>query len=328
MNATQSTADEIAQSLKDFIKAYAERVNSTVAVNPGHRRAFHWPPTPVSYAYHLLASDWSGHATFEAHGETFDVDVARTRQGVFGRCRQLWHEARGKSTAEMLKNLAEAAEVLFARQFEISDCLGLDYRFSGHISDLTPLQLLMLLYSKDRDIANEARIEIETHASSKVFAPSLIAILNDRTHPHRRSAQWCVLDLFEDIRSFCDTADLESQALEAMKQLLWDADNDYARTVYKAGVVLGGHLPKDKGGPILIECLRSPSRFGRRAAIHGLFHVVEWDASSRPEVLRALREFAKSDEDSGLREYATAMAADIANEKLEHIAEPVFSEEL
>lgn len=320
------TATELAKAIREF-SARVSRIRGSVAINPGHRTAFHWPPHPISYAFHVLPSDWSGHATFEAYDEIFDVDVAKTPYGVFGKCRQLWHEAKGKDEAEMLRNLAAGAEGLFERQFAISECLEMPTRFTGHIPDLGPFDLLRLLYSRDRDVANEARIEIETHASSKVFSEALIAILEDRSHPMRRSAQWCVLDLFEDMRSFCYTSELSDRAIQAMKSLIWEAENDYARTIYKAGVVLGGHLPGERGGPVLIECLESPSRYGRRAAIHGLFHVVEWDTSFKPIVISALQKTAMNDEDPILRDYALAMAADIANGNVDHVAEPVFSDE-
>src|SRR5207244_1266378 len=112
-----------------------------------------------------------------------------------------------------------------------------------HLRELTPLDLLKLLYCEDRDVANEAKTEIELNASNHAFFPSLVHVLRDRLHPNRRSAQWCVLDLFEDLPSYCDSSQDEVAAVDAMKTLIWDAEDDFARTIYKAGVVLGGHLP-------------------------------------------------------------------------------------
>ncbi|MFX8988315.1 hypothetical protein ABTN23_19740, partial [Acinetobacter baumannii] len=76
---------------------------------------------------------------------------------------------------------------------------------------------------------------------------ALLEILRDREHPMRRIAQWCVLDLFEDLPSYFPDDEGQKQAVDAMSGLLWDAEDDYARTVFKAGVVLGGHVPPPHG---------------------------------------------------------------------------------
>lgn len=320
------TANELSQEIVAFCERVGARRGSS-ALDPGHRRQFNWPPHPISYDYHVLASDWSGKASLVIDGETYDVDIAKTPHGTFGRIRTLWNEAKAKSEAEVLSSLLKGVEPLLSRQRAIASCLEQDSRFKGHIRDLEPLSLVKLLFCDDRDVANEARTEIETRASLKVFGPALIAILNDRSHPMRRSAQWCVLDLFEDIRSFCDTDELEGQAILAMKNLIMSAEDDYARTIYKAGVVVGGHLPGEKGGPVLIECLSASSKVGRRAAIHGLFHVVEWHPNSKAVVLAALHHAAASDPEPLLRQYALSMAADIANGNLDHVSDPIFPEE-
>jgi hypothetical protein len=117
------------------------------------------------------------------------------------------------------------------------------------------------------------------------------------------------------------------EAVQAMKELIWSAEDDYARTIYKAGVVLGGHIPHKHGGPTLLECLNAPSKIGRRSAIHGLFHVVEWLPSMREQVVEALRRHAESEPDSALREFSTLMARDIAAGAYDHIPEPVFAGE-
>ena len=325
-------ATTTAEDLKRELRAYIESVvaangGDTSAIKPGHRVKFTWPPHAVSYDFHVLTSDWTGHAQFEAHGESFDVVVARTPLGVFGRCESLWLEARGDTLEEMLTNLDEAAQPLFLRQFTIAGTLGQQERFTGHIRDLQPIQLLRLLYCPDRDVANDARIEIETHARGHLFTPALIEVLRDDRHPYRRSAQWCVLDLFEDLPSFCDGGEEEQDAVQAMKELLWNVPDDFARTAFKAGVVLGGHIPHKHGGPVLIECLQAPSKYGRRAAIHGLYHVVEWLPESQPDVIAALREVAESDQEPLLREYAAGIADDIEAERVDHVAEPIFPDE-
>ncbi|HVT13594.1 MAG TPA: hypothetical protein VHE55_15115 [Fimbriimonadaceae bacterium] len=325
-------ADE-ASSLVEALDAYISREverngGSTVARKPAHRVKFNWPPHPVSYSYHVLASDWTGSATFEAHGETFPVEVATTPFGVFGRCNALWLEARGADLDQMLAEMEDAAEPLFQRQLLINRCIEAPGRFTGHIRDLSPDNLLKLLYCEDRDVANDARIEIETHPHPSSFTPALIYILRDQRHPNRRSAQWCVLDLFEDLPSFCRQDDEERQAVEAMKDLIWNAEDDYARTIYKAGVVLGGHLPGESGGPALLECLNAPSKVGRRSAIHGLFHVVEWMPSTRDQVVDALQKAADRETVPELKEFARLMSRDIAHGDYDHIPEPVFPEEL
>lgn len=317
------TSEELVSSLHAFIDAAVARAGSTSAVNPGHRRPFHWPPPPVSPGYHVLSTDWTGKSSFEAYGETFDVTVATTPYGVFGRCNALWHEAKGATLAEMLGNLRNVADPLLKRQLCINETLGREGRFIGQLRDLPLDDLLKLLYCPDRDVANDARIEIDTHASLGVFAPALIEVLKDTKHPFRRSAQWCVLDLFEDLPSFCHTTESRAAATQAMRDLIWSAEDDFCRTTFKAGVVLGGHLPGEIGGPVLIECLDAPSRIGRRAAIHGLFHVVEWDPAQRDTVVAALRKVAKTDAEPQLREFAGHMASDI-EAGADHITEPLF----
>lgn len=319
-------ANRLADELRDFVIAETGGTASK-AINPGHRHAFHWPPPPPSYRFHLHASDWAGKTTFAAHGETFDVEVATTPYGVFGRCQQTWHEAKGQDLDEMLSNLKRSAEPLFKRQFTIAKTLGLDGRFTGTLRQLEPIDLLKLLYCPDRDVAGNARTEIEMHASLKIFGPALVFVLQDRTHPLRRSAQWCVLDLFEDLDSFCDTPESKLSAVQAMKQILWDAEDDFARTVYKAGVVLGGHLMSEVGGPVLLECLEAPSRIGRRSAIHGLFHVAEWEPSLRRQIVESVAARSEVDPEPILREYAKNMARDIAAGGTDHVAEPVFDGE-
>jgi hypothetical protein len=326
--STSLSAPDIAAELRAYIERVVDATKTTEPVKPSQRVKFHWPPHPISYTYHVLATDWDGEASFVAHGETFHVKVARTPHGVFGRCESIWHEDRGDDLDQMLANLQESSEPLFQRQLAINTSLERSGRFTGHIRDLTPLEHLKLLYCPDRDVANEARTEIEIHASSGVYFPALIAILDDRRHPNRRSAQWCVLDLFEALPSFTRGEGDELDAVRAMRALIWDAEDDYARTIYKAGVVLGGHIPDKYGGPTLLECLNAPSKVGRRAAIHGLFHSVEWIPAMQTRVVEALRDVAKNDSEPLLRTYAESMARDIESGDVDHVTEPIFPEEL
>lgn len=327
MTPQLDSAREIAEQLRSYIDRAVERAGTTVARKPAHRIKFHWPPHPISYSYHVLASDWTGLAQFDAHGEIFDVEVADTPYGVFGRCDSIWLEARGETKEEMLQNLRDMAEPLFRRQIAINRTLEQPGRFTGHIRDLSPLEHLKLLFCEDRDVANEAQSEIETHARNGCYFDGLIAILDDRRHPNRRSAQWCVLDVFESLPNLTIDADDVDQAVRAMKALIWDADDDYARTVYKAGVVLGGHIPDHHGGSTLIACLDAPSKIGRRSAIHGLFHVVEWIPESRDEVVSALKRVSHTDPEPLLRDFAASMAEDIADGALDHRHEPFFPDE-
>jgi len=317
-------SDALVLGIRDYIARVASKSGSR-AINPPHRVKFHWPPHPVSYEYHVLASDWTGRTTFEAYGETFDVEVARTPFGVFGRCPSLWHEARAESEPEMLEELKMAAEPLFKRQFLIASSLEHNSRYSGEIRQLAPLDILKLFYCEDRDVANAAHEFVEVSHYRTSYFPALCEILEDRKHPWRRSAQWCVLDLFEDLPAYIDSDQDNDRAVAVMKGLLWDAQDDYARSIYKAGVVLGGHLPHRRGGQSLLDCLSAPSLVGRRAAIHGLFHVCEWVPEMEPRVVQALREHAKRETDPQLSIFAFAMAEDIVKGGLDHTPEPVFA---
>lgn len=318
------TAQEIVASLREFVDAaVAGKPEPIKAVKPGHRVPFRWPPEAISYKFHVLASDWMGHASYRAHGEDFPVRVAHTEHGFFGRCEKLWHEAKGSTLEEMLTALAAAAEPLLRRQLTIAKTVGAEHRYVGYLRDLAPEDLVKLLYCEDRDVGIVAGVEIEKHASLSIFGPALIEILRDARHPYRRSAQWCVLDIFEDLPSVCKSVAEQRQAIDAMKGLLWNAEDDFARTVYKAGVVLGGHLPDEHGGPVLMECLHAPSRIGRRSAVHGLYHVVEWHPALTAQVVESLRATAATDPEALLRSYALAMAGDIESGR-DHVAEPVF----
>jgi hypothetical protein len=320
---------ERAEQYAEVVRALIQKASAsgTEAKKPGHRVPFHWPPHPISYNYHVLPSDWRGSVQVELHGEKFEVLLARTRNRVFGRCEALWAEAMGKTDEEMFASLESLVEPLFKRQRTISAALGIEGRFTGHFKELDNAQLLKLLYCEDRDVASDALTTLETRPNKPDLLPALIEIIRDDKHPYRRSAQWCVLDLFEDLPSYCLTEADELEAISAIQNLISTATDDYARTIYKAGVVLGGHLPDQHGGPALISCLSAPSKYGRRSSIHGLFHVVEWNPAMREEVVRNLEKVAKQDSEPLLREYASLMAQDIAGEQLDHIPEPVFPEE-
>jgi hypothetical protein len=281
----------------------------------------------VSFDYHILPSDWTSKAKFEAHGEVFDVQVAKTAVGVFGKCERLWNEARGKTLDEMLQNLKEGCEPYFRRQFAIGDTIGLGRRYDGLLQVLAPVDLTKLLYCSDRDVAHEAHTIIETRASSGMYSEALIEIMNDRKHPNRRTAQWCVLDMFEDLPAFFPQTSDQNRAVAAIKSQMWEAEDDHARTIYKAGVVLGGHICTDPAADALIDTVEAPSRIGRRSAIHAVFHLAEWMPSRKGQILTKLRNAATSDEEPLLRDFAASMVRDIGAGVIEHVTEPVFADE-
>lgn len=321
-------ATRLVGELEKFIEeSVARNGGRTEAERPSHRIPFHWPPHPVAPAFHVLESDWTGRAEVEIDGTPFAVDIARTPYGVFGRCEALWLDARADDEAEMLRELARRAEPLILRQRTIGSLLGLPGRFEGSIGDLPPTCLLRLLYCTDRDVANEARLEVEKRASSGLYGPALIAILRDRRHPQRRIAQWCVLDLLEDIASFFPDPEAQSGAIAAIRDLIWEAEDDYARTIYKAGVVLGGHVSNEPAAEALLGCLEAPSRIGRRSAIHASFHLAEWLPERRTQILSALERSAQSDPEPRLREFASSIARDIRNGEVDHVMEPLFEDE-
>ena len=124
--------DDLVSQLEEFVTRAVERAGGdTEAVKPGHRVPFVWPPHRIGADYHIKGSDWTSSASFEAHGEVFEVQVAHTASGVFGRSTKLWHEARGDTLEHMLNELAKAAEPLFERQQEIAETLELPARFEG-----------------------------------------------------------------------------------------------------------------------------------------------------------------------------------------------------
>ena len=315
------------KGLEEFIREAASHSSDPHPVKPSHRVPFHWPPHPVSKDFHVLASDWTGHASFEAYGEEFEVEVARTAQGVFGRVEKIWNEARAETLEQVIELLKTGAEPFLARQRLITKTLGAEKRFQGRVSDLEALDLVKLLFCPDRDVAHEAQVTIETHASSGIYSRSLIRILVDDQHPHRRSAQWCVLDMFEDLPSFCPEPAAQAEAVDAIHKLIKDAQDDYARTIYKAGVVLGGHVCTPAAAEALFDCTSSAFKFGRRSAIHAVFHLAEWMPQYRDRIVATLKQCADKDPESSLREFAASMARDVEAKSYDHMTEPLFPEE-
>lgn len=326
------TKDSGALEVVRELEAYIERAvkasgGDTSPLRPSHRVPFHWPPHPVSYDYHVLPSDWSSRTQIEMHGEPFDVEIAKTAVGVFGRCETLWNEARGVTMQEMLDGLKAGCEPYFKRQFAIATTLERDGRFKGTLQELAAADLVKLLYCTDRDVAHEAHTIIETRASTGLFSYALVEVVKDERHPARRIAQWCALDMFEDLPAYFPEADKQTAAIDAIKSLIWSASDDYARTIYKAGVVLGGHICTEPAADALIACVTAPSKYGRRSAIHACFHLAEWMPSRRNQTIEALRAASENDAEPSLREFARCMVRDIGAGAVEHVTEPIFSGE-
>ncbi|MGE0001162.1 MAG: hypothetical protein AB7F50_00530 [Fimbriimonadaceae bacterium] len=317
-----------AESLVETVHEAVGQALPSPAMPIGHRVPFHWPPHLLSGDYHIAPHDWSGRASFEDQGEVFAVELAHNSAGVFGRTVGLWNEAKGETAEEVVELLKAGAQPLLNRQRAAAEALGLDSRLTQAIAELGPDQWIRLMLCRDRDVAHDAMTLIEAHASEVPFGPGLIALLRDRKHPFRRVAHWCVLDMFEDLPSLCPTPELQSEAVQAIRDLVWDAEDDYGRAVYKAGVVLGGHICTPEAAEALFECVSAPSKIGRRSALHALFHVAEWMPDLRERVIETLRTASESDPELLLRHYAGCMAADVEAGGTEHVAEPLFEEEL
>ena len=320
------TADQLLAKYCEYMDGVCQGLpEGHPATRPGNREKFVWPPPPVAGEYNVRPEDWTVKRELKVDDEEFEVDIAHTNRGVFGRVHRLWNAAVGADEDEVIARLRLAAQPLFARQSLIAKAIGHPApRFIGRIQDLSPLGLVSLFFVEDRSIVHDAAIEIEIHGSSHIFGPTLCKMLREKRHPHRRSAQWEVLDLFEDLPSFCPTVAEEADAISAIRDLIWDAQDDYARVIYKAGVVLGGHLANKHAAETLLECFDSPSKIGRRAAYHGTFHLAEWAPEYRDRIVAAHRKAAESDSEPILRSYAASMARDIEAENTDHVSDPFF----
>ena len=133
--------------------------------------------------------------------------------------------------------------------------------------------------------------------------------------------------MLEDLQSFFSDSAGGLDAVDAIKERIWSAEEDYARTVYKAGVVLGGHICNDPAANALIQCIRAPSKIGRRSAIHAVFHLAEWMPACREQILGALQQASNEDPEPLLRAFAAGIAQDIEAKETEHVMEPLFPDE-
>ncbi len=322
------TKEDVLASLEATIQRGLQASGGDPApIKPDHRHVFHWPPHAVSHDYHITNDLWSESSEITVHGDTWPIQIATTDRGVFGRVEGLWNESRGETREEMLSELVGGCEPWYARRFAIQKALGRDEIYRGRTADLPSGDLVSLLFCPDRDVAHTAMIEIEKRASLGIYTEAFLRILEDERHPHRRSAQWCVLDMFEDIAAFCRTPEEVKRAVTAIKNLLWNAQDDFARTMYKGGVVLGGHISNNDAADALIELIGAPSKIGRRSAIHAVFHLVEWLPDRQADVLAKLQWAAENDPEPQLRTFAESQARDIASGATDHVEEPTFEEE-
>jgi len=314
MNAINTDqAEQLLAEFQAFLHREEERNGGVQpALRPPHRVHFEWRRKLITRKYHIPVAAWTGHATLEIDGQQANVDVAETEYGVFGRCERFWAEARGASVDAMLAALREECEPLWDRQRSIACCLGIEGRVEAPLETLSGLDLLKLFYCSDRDVANEAMEVLEEKASQGIWGPSLLAIMRDRSHPLRRQAQWCALDLLEDLYGFFPDDTLRTDAMETLERFMWDCEDDFARSCYKCGDVLGDHIANDHALDLLLKVLESaPSHFGRRSAIHGLIHITEWVPRSKDQVISALRRTSELDSQPLLREYALVAISDI-----------------
>ncbi len=324
----EATAQEILAGVTEAIRRANPSGLPQPAVDPGHRHTFYWPPHAISRDYHVTSDQWKESSDHQFRGENYEIHWAENEHGIFGRIIDLWNEAKGNSKSEVLIELEIGAAPWLDRMDCISSALGLSTRFHGRIRDLTSPQLAALLFATDRDVAFSALTEIEKRASQLHFADAFIAILRDHSHPYRRTAQWCVLDMLEDHRAFCKSDSETQSVVDAILALMMTAPDDYARTIYKAGVVLGGHFCNEPAAEALITCINAPSKIGRRSAMHAVFHLVEWLPHHRMEVINTLTAAADKESDRLLKEFALSQANDIRNGASEHKEEPVFPEEV
>ena len=308
-------------------RALAAAGGQTRAVKPGHRIPFNWPPDLPSHRYHLRPDQWTSGGTLHVRGEDLAFDVAATDYGFFGRVEHLHNEALAGTIEDLKVRLAEGCAPWFDRMEAIGRTLGRPGRFHGSLSDLNSAELVVLLTCPDRDVAASVLSKIERRASEGVFLPSLLAILRESRHPYRRIGQWCVLDLLEDHSAFAKSEAEVSEVCAAIRDMMWDNPDDYARVVYKAGVVLGGHIVTPAAADALMACLKAPSRYARRSAMHAVFHLAEWMPERRIDIVAALKKAETNETESLLRSFAAHQARDIEDQATDHVQEPVFPDE-
>jgi len=328
INTNQEERTKLAQSLREFITADCLRLpQSPNPVKPDHYIPWKWPVHPISADYRLHSADWTSGETATIDGIEYPILVTTNDFGVFGKCEALRCEALGNDHGAMIENLRMAAKPLLKRRQIVGEILALEGPYMGTIRELTTLDLLKLFYASDRAIAYDAQVQIETGPDHRLVFEACVEMLLDRKHPNRRTAQWLVLDFFEDLPSVASSPENEKIAIDAIFGLIYDAEDDFARTIFKAGVVLGGHICSQYSAERLIELTKAPSKIARRSAVHACFHLVEWLPESKQEVLTAVSLVAQIDSEPLLRTFAASIVRDIAADELDHMLEPKFEGE-
>lgn len=333
MNRLAESKD-VVLSLNEYLSEFARELGErSPAHDPGHYHPWHWPLHPVSTEYHIQTSAFTESDAIEVDGRPVSISVARTPSGVFCRCEQFRAESRGEILETAKTALIESIQPLLTRNALIAHICGIESpgtpgRYSAPLRELPPEALVKLFFASDRSIAHDACHEVEASEHRKLFTPAFRRILDERTHPYRRTAQWLVLDQFEELPYYCADAECEEGVIQSIYDLMWeDAGDDYGRTIYKAGIVLGGHVLTDKSAALLMSLLEAPSKITRRSAMHAVFHTAEWMPNLRDSIVERLKAIAPHEPEPKLRDFALAMARDIAAEEVDHIMEPVFADE-
>lgn len=296
-------------------------------LKPDHYKPFHWPLHPISHDYAIPKEAWNQAVTWTFHGRSFEVLVATTSQGYFGRCEGMRAEATGVGLEEMLKELERTCEPLYRRRTEVAAKLGLDEPYQGSLNDLDILSLFKLFFANDRALAHDAANRLETGLPHAMMPHLLLEVLKESKHQNRRVAQWLALDMLEHHESYTNAEVTDVEFAEAIKTLMWNATDDYARTMFKAGVVLGGHMCTAASAKTILALISSPSPIARRSAMHASFHLREWMPEQEEAVLSILKQVELNDPEPMLRAYANGLQADILSGDTDHVLEPTFSNE-
>lgn len=339
MIETVMSPQELAQAMAEFSRRHREALGlGTKALKPDHLQPWHWPPHSVGMDYHVDPNRYEPSEPLRVLDRVYRLERQETPYGTFGRLPEIWAEARGDNDDTMRAALQRQVRPLIRRQAEIARTLEVPPHpwspphdgprlYEGSIRDLSDLDKLKLFYCWNRSIAQEARLEIEVAGHRPTFYPALVQILRDTEHPHRRIAHWLVLDMLEELPLFCREAEGQQLAIDAIHDLMVEAEDDYARAIFKAGVVLGGHIMTEPAAAVLFKLTEAPSKIARRSAIHAVFHLAEWLPERKEEIIATLERCAANDPEPLLREFASAMARDVRAENLDHMTEPTFPDE-
>lgn len=157
------TARTLSEALEGYLAKVTQGQTSHEAVRPQDYTPWKWPPHAISFDYPIHKEHWIYQATLEVRGIQFPVEVAPTEFGVFGRCGELLHEAKGRNLEDMLYHLGLLAEPLLKRQEMIAATLGREGRYTEPLRQLDGLGWLQLLFAPDRAIARDAQAEIEAN---------------------------------------------------------------------------------------------------------------------------------------------------------------------